>query len=286
MTKRTQKLLEAVFEYCINLAAKSRREGILALEEFCYEKGLTEEGKVLFTRKVDRFIKGMLRILVDGAYTTEINKHFLERTGRFCTKGTRLILNVASVCLDAVANGTHMVQLISQLGVYVGAEELTRFDEIRREVESRYTDDYEFELTDEHKERINQINVFFKMKEDECLSVLKKKNEKLTELHVRVPEFPQQQATVRLVYKPKGRSLDDQLFWEGIPKSSWLYIRDMKGQHFIGELPVCESMWEFWNKCSGHGPDVDKFMKVTEDVPNNLEKYLTVVGTMDLMEES
>jgi hypothetical protein len=215
-----------------------------------------------------------------------MNKHFLESTGRFCTKGTRLILNVASVSLNAVANGTHMVQLISQLGVYVGAEELTRFDEIRREVESRYTDDYELELTDEHKERINQINVFFKMKEDECLSVLQKKNEKLTELHARVPEFPQQQATVSLVYKPKGRSFDDQLFWEGIPESSRLYIRNRKEQHFIGELPVCESMWEFWHKCSGHGPDVDNFMKVTEDVPNNLEKYLTVVGTMDLMEES
>ena len=46
MTKRTEKLILSVFEYCLRAAYIAMTEGILALEYLRLEKGLTDTGKI------------------------------------------------------------------------------------------------------------------------------------------------------------------------------------------------------------------------------------------------
>lgn len=60
MTKRTEKKALAVFEYCVKAAFHAKKEGVLALEELCLDKGITDKGEILFSRKVDKFFKSRL----------------------------------------------------------------------------------------------------------------------------------------------------------------------------------------------------------------------------------
>lgn len=46
MTKRTEKLILSVFEYCLRAAYIAMTEGILALEYLRLEKGLTDTGEI------------------------------------------------------------------------------------------------------------------------------------------------------------------------------------------------------------------------------------------------
>ena len=54
---------------------------------------------------------------------------------------------------------------------------------------------------------------------------------------------------------------------------------------FIGEIPVCYSMYDFWNHRYNCDRDIKKFMALTEDIPNNIEKYLSLKSTINLVDE-
>ena len=54
---------------------------------------------------------------------------------------------------------------------------------------------------------------------------------------------------------------------------------------FIGEIPVCYSMYDFWNHRYNCDRDIKKFMALTEDIPNNIEKYLSLKSTIRLVDE-
>ena len=47
MTKRTEKLILSVFEYCLRAAYIAMTEGILALEYLRLEKGLTDTAAIV-----------------------------------------------------------------------------------------------------------------------------------------------------------------------------------------------------------------------------------------------
>ena len=79
MTKRTMKSALAVFEYCVKAFLRARKEGVLALEELCLDKGITDTGEILFSRKVDKFLAWMFRSIVDGNYSLEINQSYKQR---------------------------------------------------------------------------------------------------------------------------------------------------------------------------------------------------------------
>lgn len=285
MTKRTEKLVLSVFEYFVKAALKSQKEGILVLEELRLDKGLSETGEILFNRKVDKFINWMLGLVLGGVYSQEANQDLLKSLSRFSSKRTKIGLNVASVCLDCIANGTDLNKLVVQICVYVGVENQPKLSELIRDLKAQTAKDFEYKLTEEQKKRIVETNVFFKMKEDECNTILKQKNENLCELHLRVPEFKTQYACVRLVFKPKGRIFDEAMYSCGIPESNNYQFQRSKEIYFIGDIPVCYSMYGFWNSHNNCGRDIKKFMALTDDIPNNVEKYLLIQSSISLESE-
>ena len=284
MTKRTEKLVLSIFEYCVKAALKSQKEGILALEELRLDKGLTDTGEILFTRKVDKFIDLMLAFILDGGYSLESNQNYVKSLSRFSSKRTKLGLNVASVSLDCIYNGTDLNKVVVKIGGYAGVEIQPELWEILRDLKAQDAKDYEYKLTEEQKERIKQTNVFFRMKEDECNTILKQKNEKLSELHSRVPELKNQSAFVRLVYKPKGRSFDESMYSCSIPELDRYQFKRSKETFFLGEIPVCYSMYNFWYNHNNCDRDIKKFMALTDDIPKNLEKYLIIESAIELQD--
>lgn len=55
-----------------------KKEGVLALEELCLDKGITDKGEILFSREVDKFLAIMLRLIVDYGYTLDANQSYLK----------------------------------------------------------------------------------------------------------------------------------------------------------------------------------------------------------------
>ena len=84
MTKRTMKSALAVFEYCVKAALLASKEGVLVLEDLCHSRGINESGEILFSRKTDRFLAMMLRIIVDGCYTLDVNQSIFNRRNQTC----------------------------------------------------------------------------------------------------------------------------------------------------------------------------------------------------------
>ena len=90
MTKRTMKSALAVFEYCVKAALLASKEGILALEDLCLDKGITDTGEILFSRKADKFLAVMLRLIVDGCYTLDVNQSYLKKLSKYSRKKNRM----------------------------------------------------------------------------------------------------------------------------------------------------------------------------------------------------
>ncbi len=285
MTKRTMKSALAVFEYCVKAALLASKEGVLVLEELCLDKGITDTGEILFSRKTDIFLAMMLSIIVDGRYTLDVNQSYLKKLSKYSRKKNRMLLNIVSVFMDGIANGKDIKAIIVDIYPHIGFDNQRPFWDLYYQLREQAARDFEYKLTEEQKKRIVETNVFFKMKEDECNTLLKEKNEKLSELHSRVPEFKEQAAYVHLVYKSKGRDYDKCLYGCSIPEGeAYLYISS-KEIHFIGEIPVCYSMYDFWNHRYNCDRDIKKFMSLTEDIPNNIEKYLSLKSTINLVDK-
>lgn len=285
MTKRTEKLVLSIYEYCVKAALKARHEGILSLDECVFDKGLTDTGEILFTRKVDKFMSVMLQVIVDGEYSQELNQSYLISHSRHISKKQKMLLNVASVGMDYIASGCDLRKLISDVIIYIGVDKERLLLNRLLELEVLYEKNFEYKLSEEIKERIKQINVFFKMKEDECNRLLKRENERLCELHSRVPEFKKQTASVNLLYKPNSNIYNQTLYCCCVPDSENLYHKRSKGPCFLGEIPVCYSMAQFWNNFVYYYRDVEVFIALTDDISNKIEKYLTVHSKIELQDE-
>ncbi|MBS7310878.1 MAG: hypothetical protein KIG70_06795 [Treponema sp.] len=285
MTKRAEKTILAVFGYCVKAALLASKEGVLALEDLCHSRGINESGEILFSRKTDIFLATMLRIIVDGCYTLEANQSCLNKLSKYSSKKNKLLLKVASVCMDGIANGKDIKDTIVGISPHIGVDKQRPFWDLYYELKAQDEKDFEYKLTEEQKKRIIETNVFFRMKEDECNSLLKQKNEKLSELHSRVPEFKEQKAWVGLVYKPKGRDYDEVMYSCSIPETDSYRAKCSREIHFIGEIPVCASMNEFWYSYHNCSRNIKKFMTLTEDIPKNIEKYLSIKSTIKLMDE-
>ena len=287
MTKRTMKSALAVFEYCVKAALLASKEGILALEELCLEKGITDTGEILFSRKADKFLAVMLRLIVDGCYTLDVNQSYLKKLSKYSRKKNRMLLNIVSVFMDGIANGKDIKAIIVDIYPHIGFDNQRPFLDLYYQLREQAARDFEYKLTEEQKERIKQTNVFFKMKEDECNILMKKKNEKLSELHLRVPEFKDQSVSVELIYKynPKDRNRAKSMYGCTIPETDTYYYKRFGEIQFIGEIPVCYSMYDFWNHRYNCDRDIKKFMALTEDIPNNIEKYLSLKSTINLVDE-
>ena len=271
MTKRTEKTVLAVFEYCVKAALLASKEGILALEELCLDKGITDTGEILFSRKVDKFLAVMLRLIVDGCYTLDVNQSYLKKLSKYSRKKNRMLLNIVSVFMDGIANGKDIKAIIVDISSYIGVENQRPFWHLFNKLRDQNENDFEYKLTKEQKERIKQINVFFQMKEDECKTLMKQKNEKLSELHSRVPEFKKQSVYVELIYKPEYRNNKVTLYGCSIPETDFYFYKRFGEIQFIGEIPVCYSMYDFWSNFHNCNRDIKKFMTLTEDIPKILK---------------
>ena len=285
MTKRTMKSALAVFEYCVKAALLASKEGILALEELCLDKGITDTGEILFSRKVDKFLAVMFRLIVDCGYTLDANQSYLKKLSKYSSKKNRMLLNIASVFMDGIANGKDIKTVIYDIYPHIGFDNQRPFWDLFYKLRFRDSRDFEYKLTEEQKERIKQTNVFFKMKEDECNTLMKEKNEKLSELHLRVPEFKKQSVNVVLIYKSKIRNSQATLYACSIPEIDLYYYKQFGEIHFIGDIPVCYSLYDFWYNHHNCDRDVNKFMSLTEDIPNNIAKYLSIKSTISLVDE-
>ena len=102
MTKRTEKLVLSIYEYCVKAALKARQEGILALDECVFDKGLTDTGEILFTRKVDKFLSVMLQVIVDGEYSQELNQSYLISHSKHNSKKQKMLLKNAKALLGLI----------------------------------------------------------------------------------------------------------------------------------------------------------------------------------------
>ena len=165
MTKRTMKSALAVFEYCVKAALLASKEGVLALEELCLDKGITDTGEILFSRKVDKFLAWMLRSIVDGNYSLEANQSYLKKLSKYSSRKTKLLLNVASVFMDSIANGKDIDDIIVDISPYIGVDNQNIFCDLFYRLKIQDAKDFEYKLTEEQKKRIIETNVFFKMKE-------------------------------------------------------------------------------------------------------------------------
>ena len=286
MTKKTEQFVLSVFEFCMKAAYRAQTEGILALEYLRCEKGLTDTDDFLFNRKVDKFLALMIGYTIDGAYSKETNQTLLKSLMKFSSKKTRIALKVASVCIDCIANGKKLEQIVAQVCISIGTDNDKKFWDVRFEVQKQKADNYEYTgLTEKQRARIVQTNVFLKMKEDECLKLLEQNNKKLSELQTKVPELKNQLTEVSLIYKPEGRSFDQRMISISIPEISNKYYEKPKGPFFIGDIPVCESMHAFWYEENWCYRDIKEFMHITDDIPNRLEKYLFIEYSMELKTE-
>ncbi len=288
MTRRTEKFVLDVFEYCCRLAVVAKREGKLILEEYLSMLGLSEGSPAMFNKKIDKYLRWAIRFIIDGAFSAEANNNLLKSIGRFAGRRTKIALNVAAICMDSIANDKDFDIAIARVSAYVDVEKIKIFREVRDKANSWYylEKDGTKSLTDEQKQRVVEINQFLKWKEDECDFLLKQKFEDLCKMQSKVPEMTSAGAHIWFQYNCNPKKGDD-----GI----WLYIKTLpdedsdknekaKPECFIGDIPVCGSLYRFWNSYKLCGRNIEKFMNLAQSV-SKLELCLEVGGKIRLWSE-
>ena len=286
MTKKTEKLILSIFDYCVMLLIQAQKQGILALEEHRYEKCLTDTGEVILTRKVDKFLYWMLVFMLDGGYTFEGNQKLLKKLSKYSSRRTKLALNVASICIEGIYKGISSEQLLCNVCTYADIENTQNFWDVREKQEKFYSRNYEdSHLSDEDKKRIEALDIFFKMKEEECNRILNKKYKEICQLKLKVPELTEETATVYLDYKPKGCKQDYTLYGSSIPEKRLFMVRGYDEPHFIGSIQVCHSTWQFYMNYLHMFHAQTLINKKADDIKNQLEKYLTIKTEITLTRE-
>lgn len=132
-------------------------------------------------------------------------------------------------------------------------------------------------MTQEQKNCIQELDVYFKMKEAECEKVMNKSLEEAKTLQK--PGAPTNDVIimVNLYYK------NYRLFYKSIPEGfpyrphteRLLRQLDLQDPLFISDIPVCLSLYKFWLRCCRR--DMSFLNSFAQDIPNRLENILCIV---------
>ena len=283
MTKKTVDFCLAVFEYCSKIALIAKHEGVLFLEETRYDERLAIDGKILFNKKIDKYLYWAIGLIVDGTFSASANCNLIASIGRMAGPRTLAALKVASVCMREIAYGGDFEKTIAVVGTYIGPEHYTKIWEVYRAACVWYQKDSEKKsLADEHKERVAQVNEFLKNKEEKCDLLLAQKYDELCKLHDKVPQMTKKHAWVGFEYKPQGAKYGKWLYANSIGDSDGINCKSTSKPCFIGDLPVCSSMERFWYSYEFCGRDIQRFMRMTDDIQNTFAKSLFVTSSIRL----
>ena len=274
MTKKTEGFVLSVYDFCLKLVLQAKREGILALEDYLYNQCLTESGKFIFNRKIDQFLYWVMRFLVYDGYTSNTGQNLLKSFSKRASRRTKLALNVAFLCIDGLMNERKPDLIYIEVCSYLGVKLHQKLWNITIELQHRY-ENYNkgLILTDDQKLRLEEVNGFFKLKEEECKRLLMQKHKKLREIQKKLPEF-KNATTIKLIYH--SGKFDFVLFEVLDP------FRSPAQTRLICGISVCSTLYEFWKQYLICDYRIEKLMDKTDDIPNELAKNLEMKTEMQL----
>lgn len=135
-------------------------------------------------------------------------------------------------------------------------------------------------LTKAQKNMVQQLDVYFKMKEAECEKVLNKNYEEIKGLQKKLSRMKNAVSIVSLYFR------NYRLFHKTLPeefphKVSHVeglrqYIEsDIKESHrFIDDFPVCYALYKFWIRCCRC--DINVLADFVQNIPGRLEDALII----------
>ena len=132
-------------------------------------------------------------------------------------------------------------------------------------------------MTEEQKNLIEQLNVYFKMKEDECETLLQKKYNEVVELQKTLPVKMNPVSIVSLCYK--HLHLFEKSIPDGFTKRKILDIW-VDDPLCVAGIPVCLSMYRFFNRICK--TDMNLLKLFANDIPGRLENVLRIDNEMRL----
>ena len=276
MTKKTEGFVLSVYDFCLNHVLRAKREGVIVLEDYLYNQCLTESGKFIFNRKIDQFLYWIMYFPVYAgySYTSKTGQNLLKSFSKRASRRTKLALNVAFLCIDGLINERATNSICIEVCSYLGVKLHQKLSKITIELQHWYENyDKELILTDEQKLRIEEVNGFFKLKEEECKRLLMQKHKKLREIHKKLPEF-KNATTIKLIYH--SGKLNFVLF--EIPDP----FRSPTESYLICGISVCCTLYEFWRHDLICDFRIEKLMDKTYDIPNELAKNLEIKTEMQL----
>lgn len=278
MTKKTEGFVLSVYDFCLKLVLQAKREGVLALEDYLYNQCLTESGKFIFNRKIDQFLYWIIYFTVYSGcyYTSKTGQNLLKSFSKRASRRTKLALNVAFLCIDGLMNDRRTDSIYIEVCSYLGVKLHQKLSNITIELQHWYENyDKELILTDDQKLRIEEVNGFFKLKEEECKRLLMQKHKKLSEIQKKLPGF-KNATTVKLIYHSYGGKLDFVLFEILDP------FRSPAESYLICGISVCCTLYEFWKHYLICDYRIERLMDITDDIPNELAKNLEIKTEMQL----
>ena len=274
MTKKTEAFILSVYEYCLKNVLRANNEGILVLEANLYKQSITESGKYLFNRKVDKYLYWIMRFLVDDGYTIKTNQNLLKSFSKMSSRRTRLALNVVSLCFEGLMNKHTYDLIFVEVCSYLGVNMYQKLWDISITLNREYSTGIKnIVFTEEQKNRIEEVNVFFKLKEAECKQLLLQKYKKLSEYQKKIPEFDKA-VTIKLIYHAGKFEIDIY----NIPDP----FNEDVCPHYIGNVLVCSSLYEFWKHYLICDYSTVKLLALTDDIPNEVAKSLEIKTEMEL----
>ncbi len=135
-------------------------------------------------------------------------------------------------------------------------------------------------LTKAQKNLVQQLDVYFKMKEAECEKVLNKNYEEIKGLQKNLPEMENRASIVSLFYS--NYRLFHKAIREGYPQMGrrvdglrqYIDPENKDDHYFIGDMPVCFSLYKFYLRFCRR--DMNLLAELAEDIPQRLENILTI----------
>ena len=277
MTKRTENLILSVFKYCLEITLEHKQHGVFTLERHIHGHCcLTRSGDILFNKKIDKFLYWNMRFIVDDGYTSTMNKNLLKSFSKMSSRRTKLALHVASLCIDEMMNNYELDIIFIDVCSLVGVKLYNKLYDIKFEQERKFIDgNSKLILTEEQKKRIEELNVFLKMKEEECSRIVQQKYDRLCEIQKTFPEFKDASPVTTLVYKSEKYRTD-----LGIHVVSIRTIdKESSFPLYIGDIKVCDSLHQVWRDCDSR---IEKLMSRTKNIPKQLGKNLYIHSSVDL----
>ncbi len=135
-------------------------------------------------------------------------------------------------------------------------------------------------LTKGQKNCVQELDVYFKMKEAECERILSKNYEDVRMLQKKLPAMEKAVSVVSLYYR------NYRLFHKTLPEEfphrfrraeglrQYLEPVIKEGHHFIDDLPVGYALYKFWVRCCRG--DINILIDFVQDIPGRLENILVI----------